>query len=142
MPTDFDPYLSWLDIPPEEQPPTHYRLLGLEPFENDPEKIGESVIHLVSRLQDLSHGENIESAQKLLNDVAKAKLCLTSKAAKFKYDVQLRKQLKSVGTPAAAPPPVLSPQAAGPPANGSDHAKVSVANGSTPRPKTAKTAER
>ena len=24
----FDPYHIWLGIPPEEQPPNHYRLLG------------------------------------------------------------------------------------------------------------------
>ena len=33
--TGFDPYHKWLGIPPEEQPPNHYRLLGLPPFEAD-----------------------------------------------------------------------------------------------------------
>ena len=31
----FDPYHKWLSIPPEEQPPNHYRLLGTKPFESD-----------------------------------------------------------------------------------------------------------
>jgi hypothetical protein len=30
---DFDPYYTWLGIPPKDQPPTHYRLLGVECFE-------------------------------------------------------------------------------------------------------------
>ena len=35
----FDPYHKWLAIPPEEQPPNHYRLLGVSPFESDPDVI-------------------------------------------------------------------------------------------------------
>ena len=33
----FDPYRKWLGIPPKDQPPNHYRLLGLELFETDPD---------------------------------------------------------------------------------------------------------
>jgi hypothetical protein len=36
---DFDPYHSGLGIPPAEQPATHYRLLGIEPFEAEAEVI-------------------------------------------------------------------------------------------------------
>ncbi len=32
---DFDPYREWLDIPPADQPPNYYRLLGLSLFEDD-----------------------------------------------------------------------------------------------------------
>ena len=31
----FDPYYTWLAIPPADQPPHHYRLLGIEPLESD-----------------------------------------------------------------------------------------------------------
>ena len=31
----FDPYWEWLEIPAEDQPPSYYRLLGLEDFEDD-----------------------------------------------------------------------------------------------------------
>ena len=30
VPDPFDPYYSWLAIPPEDQPPNHYQLLGLK----------------------------------------------------------------------------------------------------------------
>ena len=30
MAANFDPYYKWLGIPPEEQPPNHYRLLGIQ----------------------------------------------------------------------------------------------------------------
>ena len=39
MSASFDPYREWLDIPPDEQPPHYYRLLGLAPFEADPQNI-------------------------------------------------------------------------------------------------------
>ena len=39
MPDDFDPYHLWLGIAPNEQPPNHYRLLAVEPFEDNPIRI-------------------------------------------------------------------------------------------------------
>ena len=35
MSGDFDPYREWLDIPPADQPPNYYRLLGLSLYESD-----------------------------------------------------------------------------------------------------------
>ena len=43
MPGAFDPYHEWLGIPPEEQPPNHYRLLGIPLFEPDPQVIRHAV---------------------------------------------------------------------------------------------------
>ena len=43
MPEEFDPYYLWLGIPPEEQPPNHYRLLGLRQFEDNREVISYAV---------------------------------------------------------------------------------------------------
>ena len=37
--TTFDPYHKWLGIPPTAQPPDHYRLVGVESFEDDPDVI-------------------------------------------------------------------------------------------------------
>ena len=39
MAEKFDPYYRWLGIPAKEQPPNHYRLLGIELFESDPQLI-------------------------------------------------------------------------------------------------------
>ena len=39
MAGDFDPYYTWLGIAPRDQPPTHYRLLGIDAFENNAEVI-------------------------------------------------------------------------------------------------------
>ena len=38
----FDPYLNWLGIPPHEQPPNFYRLLGVVLFESNPEVIEQA----------------------------------------------------------------------------------------------------
>ena len=35
MPEKLDPYQAWLGIPPAEQPPNHYRLLGIPLFDGD-----------------------------------------------------------------------------------------------------------
>ena len=49
---NFDPYHKWLGIPPKDQPPNHYRLLGLSLFESDPEVIRRLVTdQLVSPVQ-------------------------------------------------------------------------------------------
>ena len=32
----FDPYHDWLGIAPKDQPPNHYRLLGVDLFEANP----------------------------------------------------------------------------------------------------------
>ena len=66
MPT-FDPYHKWLGIPPKEQPPNHYRLLGITLFEADREVIEAAANRQMSYLQELSSGaEQIDEAQKLL----------------------------------------------------------------------------
>jgi hypothetical protein len=39
MTMSFDPYHKWLGIPSREQPPNHYRLLGISLFESDPDVI-------------------------------------------------------------------------------------------------------
>ena len=36
MSESFDPYHVWLGIPPSEQPPHYYRLLGIPLYETDP----------------------------------------------------------------------------------------------------------
>lgn len=39
MADSFDPYHKWLGISPKDQPPNHYRLLGIELFEGVPDVI-------------------------------------------------------------------------------------------------------
>ena len=85
MPADgFDPYHKWLGIPPEEQPPSHYRLLGIVEFEADPDVIANTAARLAFHLRQQVDGPQA-LAQRLLNEVATAKRVLMNPEAKA-YD--------------------------------------------------------
>lgn len=89
----FDPYHTWLGIPPEEQPPNHYHLLGIRPFENNPDVIENAADRQMAHLRNRQIGKHSELSQQLLNDVATAKICLLTPARKTAYDRQLRREL-------------------------------------------------
>ena len=83
MAKDFDPYHKWLGIAPEERLPTHYRLLGLNLFESDPDVIEAAADRQMTYLQEVSQGSEVEQAQKLLAEVAEARLCLLNPKKKI-----------------------------------------------------------
>jgi len=86
MPEPFDPYSEWLGIAPEEQPPDHYRLLGIEPFGPDPDVISFVADELEARLGSLLDGEYPDLAQQLLDEIAAARDCLLDPEAKAEND--------------------------------------------------------
>ncbi len=104
----FDPYHKWLGIPPKDQPPNHYRLLGIDAFEDDAEVIDAAANRQMAYLQQRATGEHAALSQELLNEVAAARLCLLNQEKRAEYDAKLRKQL---GEPEEAVgesgPPVL-----------------------------------
>ena len=55
MSDQFDPYHVWLGIPPEEQPPNHYRLLGLRPLETNADVISNALDQRRAFLRSRSH---------------------------------------------------------------------------------------
>ena len=93
MSESFDPYRAWLGIPPEEQPPNHYRLLGVQPLEEDPEVIAAAADRRVGNLHASQTGEHAELARRLLDEIAYAKACLLNPARKAAYDEGLRESL-------------------------------------------------
>jgi hypothetical protein len=100
MSTDFDPYLKWLGIPPEEQPPTHYRLLAIPAYTADPEVIENAADQTMAHLRGVQIGQRAEVAQSLLNQVAMAKVCLLNPTQRAAYD----SALKTTSTPPLSPP--------------------------------------
>jgi len=86
----FDPHYKWLGIPPKDQPPDHYRLLGIEKFESDTEVISLATDQRMSFLRTFQTGEYSELSQQLLNEVTAAKLCLLKSDEKARYDATLR----------------------------------------------------
>jgi len=124
MSSDFDPYHRWLGIPPEEQPPDHYRLLGVSRFETDREVISNASDQRMTHLRTFSAGKRSADSQRLLNEVSAATHCLLDKSKKAQYDAQLKavigekERLQApkplpVARPIAAPlvQPVALPQA-------------------------------
>jgi len=95
MPGAFDPYHTWLGIPPPEQPPNYYRLLGLPLFEQQPEAIEHAADQRMVHLHALQTGKHAKLADRLLSEVAAARICLLHPAKKAAYDRQLRESLGS-----------------------------------------------
>src|SRR5262249_41492371 len=81
-----------LGISPKDQPPNHYRLLGIDRFESDPEVIDTAANRQMAFIQGCSTGPHLVLSQKLLNEVAAARLCLLNPAKKAAYDVKLTAQ--------------------------------------------------
>ena len=106
--SQFDAYHKWLGIPPDEQPPDHYRLLGIRRFEDDPDVIAAAADQRMVHLRTYQLGAYSELSQRLLNEVATAKVCLLNPEKKAAYDERLRQELApvEVGEP-AAPEPIL-----------------------------------
>lgn len=95
MSETFDPYHAWLGIPPDEQPPNHYRLLGVQPFEEDSEAIAAAADRRTGNLHVRQTGSHAELARRLLSEVADAKACLLSPTRKAAYDRGLRESLQA-----------------------------------------------
>jgi formylglycine-generating enzyme required for sulfatase activity/Leucine-rich repeat (LRR) protein len=102
-PTPFDPYYKWLGIPPEEQPPNHYRLLGVRLFEEDRDVIQAAAERQTVFLRNVALGKHSMESQQLLNEIQRAKLCLLIPEEKTAYDARLRQELaaKAAAAPAA-----------------------------------------
>jgi len=99
-----DPYYEWLGIPPKDQPPNHYRLLGIERFEANANVIQRAADRQMAHLRTFQAGPHSPLSQKLLNEVAAAQLCLLKPEKKAAYDAQLRAQLELATQQASAGP--------------------------------------
>jgi formylglycine-generating enzyme required for sulfatase activity len=89
----FDPYHEWLGIPPEEQPPNHYRLLGIASFEGKAAVIQNAADRQMAHLRTFQTGKHAVESQRLLNEIAAAKVCLLDSRKKAVYDQALRARL-------------------------------------------------
>ena len=107
MPDAFDPYHKWLAIPPEDQPPDHYRLLGVKRFEGDPDVIANAADQRMVHVRSFQAGEQSAASQKLLNEIAAARVCLLDPKKKAAYDEGLRAQ-EAPEEPAAAFPEMVT----------------------------------
>lgn len=84
-----DVYKDWLGIPDGPRPPGHYELLRLVEFEDDEEKIRSYYRKLNAHVRKYASGQYSVQSQELLNELAKAMLCLTDPVRKREYDESL-----------------------------------------------------
>jgi hypothetical protein len=97
MAEEFDPYRKWLGIPPKDQPPNHYRLLGIAPFEDDPDVIENAASRQMVHVRTFQAGKHGAISQRILNELTAAKLCLLQADKREAYDHELRRQLAAAG---------------------------------------------
>lgn len=86
---ELDPYQQWLGIPEGPRPPDHYTLLRLVRFEDDAQKIDAHYKKLNAHVRKYASGQYYALSQQVLNELAKAKLCLTDADRKREYDESL-----------------------------------------------------
>lgn len=103
MAEGFDPYLQWLGIRDPQRPLNHYRLLGIELFESDPDVISNAADRQMAHVRTFQAGRRSAESQRVLNELAGAKVCLLNPSKKEPYDAQLRAELGSTGPVASVP---------------------------------------
>jgi len=98
---ELDVYRDWLKIEATNRPLNYYQLLKFNKFVDDPALIRQRYRDLNAYVRKFATGEFIEESQALLNELAKAMLCLTDAERKAEYDLKLgRKQTTTETTDA------------------------------------------
>lgn len=103
--SDIDVYKEWLGIPEGDRPPDFYTLLRVVQFEDDAEKIQTNYRKLNAHVRKYATGQYLKQSQDLLNELAKAMLCLTDPNSKREYDQSQGREIKT--TDGAGPKTML-----------------------------------
>ena len=90
-----DPYRQLLGIPAEDQPPNHYRLLGITLFETERGTIDSAAKRLMAQLQRNESGADPATVRRLLGEISNARVCLLTPDKRAAYDELLRAELES-----------------------------------------------
>ncbi|MDB5343482.1 MAG: hypothetical protein JWP89_1859 [Schlesneria sp.] len=91
----FNAYHKWLGIASQDQPPNHYRLLGIDLYESDSDVIDGAADRQMSFIRQYQSGPHAEAAARILNELAIARLCLLKPVTKEAYDENLRRTLSA-----------------------------------------------
>lgn len=90
-----DVYKDWLGIPDGPRPPDHYELLRCVRFTDDPDRIRANYKKLNAHVRKYATGQYSDRSQTLLNELAKAMLCLTDPERKRDYDESLGREFEA-----------------------------------------------
>ena len=89
-----DVYKEWLKIDAPNRPLNYYQLLKLNMFVDDPKVIRERYRELNAYVRQFVAGDYVDESQDLLNELAKAMLCLTDAERKAEYDRSLGRKIE------------------------------------------------
>ena len=89
---EIDVYKEWLGIPEGDRPPDYYTLLRCVMFEDDISRIESNYKKLNGVVRKYATGQYLKPSQDLLNELARAMLCLTDPDAKREYDQSLGRE--------------------------------------------------
>ncbi len=92
---DFDPYYRWLGIPKGQRPPSHYRLLGISPTEEDNEVIKAAVEHQTTLVRNQKQPEQESIATRLLYEIQEAGMVILDPYRRKQYDAALEQSKPS-----------------------------------------------
>ena len=106
-------YTKWLGIKVQDQPPTLYRLLGVDALESDADAISYAADSRMALLRQFQIGDNAPLAEEILNELSKARVTLLNADKKSAYDARLRRWIAAQSAPVGAAnvptgPPVSS----------------------------------
>jgi hypothetical protein len=118
----FDPYREWLGIEPHEQPADFYRLLGVARFEPEAGRIAAAADQRMALVRSFQMGPRGDYTQRLLNELAAARVTLLTPQSRAAYDAALAQHQSPAAAaaraafaphfaqhPAIEEPPVLPP---------------------------------
>jgi hypothetical protein len=89
MAKQLDVYRDWLGITEAARPLNYYQLLRLNKFEDNVGLVRERYRKMNGHVRKFATGDFAARSQELLNELAKAMLCLTDAGRKREYDASL-----------------------------------------------------
>lgn len=94
MPAQIDVYRDWLGIQETQRPLNYYQLLRLKTFEDEPANVRDNYRKMNAHVRKYASGDYSAQSQALLNELAKAMLCLTDTERKLEYDISLGRKVE------------------------------------------------
>ena len=89
MPDPIDIYHDWLGISETARPLDYYQLLRVKTFSDETAKIRAHYQKMNAHVRKFAAGDYARQSQELLNELAKAMLCLTDAKRKREYDASM-----------------------------------------------------
>ena len=81
----------------------HYRLLGIGPYEDDPDVIENAADRQMGHVRTFQSGKHSQISQRILNELAAAKITLLNPEKKAAYDQALGRRVSESPSPLSQP---------------------------------------